>query len=318
MPETNNIFARDFTEAEIAAFVNQRVPLPSGEPHGAVRLSVVVPSFNQAGYLRQTLNSIANQHYPNLELIVLDGGSTDGSLDIIDEYKDIISHFESGPDGGQAAALNKGFAMATGDFIAWQNSDDLYLPGFFRAVEGAVARHPDADFLIANCYVVDQSGHILSPSHYGPFCVEYLTRVTWNVTSQSAFVSRNLVRIVGPMRNIKVAFDLDWFIKVGRKARAVVSIKRYGGAYRIHPDSKFSVVKSNEREGLMREIFVDLGLNVAPDIALSEQWPIKRWVLHFLIRMNRTLLYGRLGTPRSVTVIWRDLLRLCGYRLLGF
>jgi glycosyltransferase involved in cell wall biosynthesis len=318
MLNADNIFAHDFTDAEIAAFVNQRIPCPPDEPHGKVRLSVVVPSFNQAAYLRQTLNSIANQHYPNLELIVLDGGSTDGSLEIIKEYEDIISHFESGPDGGQAAALNKGFAMATGDIIAWQNSDDLYLPGFFRALEAAVGNYPDAEFLIANCYVVDPSGRIQSPTLYGPFCVEYLSRVNWNVTSQSAFVSRSLVRSIEPMKNIKVAFDRDGFIRVGRKASAVGNIKPYGGAYRNHPDSKLSVVKSNERDELMRGILADLGFKVAPGVALSKQWPLRRKLLTFLMRMNRTLLYGRLGTPRFVTVIWRNLLGLCGYRLLGY
>jgi glycosyltransferase involved in cell wall biosynthesis len=318
MPVGGSIFQGEFTDAEIAAFVAERKPSPASGTDGAVRLSIILPSYNQAVFLRQTLNSIANQHYPNLELIVLDGGSNDGSQDIIKEYADIVSYFESGPDGGQGAALNKGFAMASGDFIAWQNSDDIYLPGFFRAIEAAITEVPDADFLVCNSYVIDRSGRIQSPTLFGPFLVTYLTKVDWNVTSQSAFVARALVREVGPMRNINVAFDFDWFLKVGRAARSVVNIKRYGGAYRIHPESKFSIVSSGERETLERSIVAELGLKVSPDIPLSAQWPVQRRLLSLLQRGNRTILYGRLGTPRFVTALWTRMLGLCGFRMLGY
>jgi len=318
MPAEADIFRKEFSDADIAAFVADRQLSPAGGTPGAVRLSVILPSYNQAAFLRQTLNSIANQHYPNLELIVLDGGSNDGSQDIVKEYADIVSHFESGPDGGQASALNKGLAMVTGDFVAWQNSDDLYLPGFFRAIEAAVAEVPDADFLVGNSYIIDQSGRIQSPTLYGPFLVSYLTKVDWNVTSQSAFVARGLVSEVGPMRNINVAFDFDWFLKVGRAAKSVVNMKRYGGAYRIHPESKFSVVKSTQREAIERNIVADLGVSVSPDVPLSAQWPVQRRLLSLLQRVNRTILYGRLGTPRFITTLWTRALSFCGFRMLGY
>lgn len=318
MQAGGDIFRKEFSDVEIAAFVAHRIPLPAGESPGKIRFSVILPSFNQAAYLRQTLNSIANQHYPNLELIVLDGGSTDGSQDIVAEYADIVAHFESGPDGGQAAALNKGFSMATGDFIAWQNSDDLYLPGFFRSIEAAVARYPDADLLVANCYVVDQLGRIQSPSYFGPFGVEYLAKVDWNVTSQSVFVARHLVHEVGPLLNINVAFDFDWFLKVGKGASAIVNIKRYGGAYRIHPASKLSLVKSAEREALEQRIVADAGFDITPGKPLSAQWPTRRWLLLWLQRINRTVLYRRRGVPAFMSGLWVRLLALRGHRMLGY
>ena len=128
-----DIFSRAFTNGEIKAFAATRQR--TLDRHGGqTRLSVVVPSYNQAKFLRRTLNTIANQHYRNLQLIVLDGGSSDGSQSIIEEFRDILDIYESGPDGGQAKAINKGFGRCDGEFMAWQNSDDLYLPGFFASI----------------------------------------------------------------------------------------------------------------------------------------------------------------------------------------
>ncbi len=89
-------------------------------------VSIITPSYNQAKFLRRTLDSVLNQDYPNLEYIVIDGGSNDGSLEIIQEYADRLAYWESVPDKGQTDAINKGFNRATGKYIAWLNSDDVY------------------------------------------------------------------------------------------------------------------------------------------------------------------------------------------------
>jgi glycosyltransferase involved in cell wall biosynthesis len=108
---------------------------------------LVTPSFNQARYLRTTIESVLSQDYPNLRYIVMDGGSTDGSVDIIKEYADRLTYWESGPDGGQTAAIRRGFEIGGGEIINWINSDDYLEPGALRRVAELAAKHPDAAML---------------------------------------------------------------------------------------------------------------------------------------------------------------------------
>jgi glycosyltransferase involved in cell wall biosynthesis len=105
-----------------------------------LKISIVTPSYNQGQYLEETIQSVLDQNYPNLEYIIMDGGSTDNSVDIIKKYESQLAHWESKPDNGQADAIKRGFDMATGDILAWLNSDDYYLPDTFNQVSELFAR----------------------------------------------------------------------------------------------------------------------------------------------------------------------------------
>jgi len=119
-------------------------------------VSIITPSFNQAAFLERTIRSVLEQDYRNIEYLVVDGGSTDGSLDIIHKYASRLTWWMSEKDNGQAEAINKGFDHAQGDIVAWLNSDDYYLPGTVSVVVKAFDRHPQASMIYGNLLAVDE------------------------------------------------------------------------------------------------------------------------------------------------------------------
>lgn len=121
-------------------------------------ISIVVPSYNQAAFLEQNIRSILLQNYPKLEIIVMDGGSSDESVDILKKYDPWIAHWESEPDGGQTHALCKGFRRSTGDWVGWQNSDDWYQPGAFWALYAAMKAYPETDIFYGPTRLTNESG----------------------------------------------------------------------------------------------------------------------------------------------------------------
>lgn len=126
-------------------------------------ISIVVPSFNQGRWLRVCLESILSQNYSDIELIVMDGGSTDGSVDIIQTYEDRIAYWQSEPDGGQYRAIEEGLNRATGEIFAWLNADDLYLPWTLRTVASVFGQLPEVEWLTSNFpLMVDSDGVIYS------------------------------------------------------------------------------------------------------------------------------------------------------------
>jgi glycosyltransferase involved in cell wall biosynthesis len=135
-------------------------PLPGGASWP--RLSIVTPSYNQGRFLEQTIRSVLDQGYPNLEYFVLDGGSTDGSAEIVRRYADRLAGWTSEPDGGQFDAINKGFARATGEIMAWLNADDLYCPWTFETVARIFTDAPEVQWLTSQTLLhYDEQGALL-------------------------------------------------------------------------------------------------------------------------------------------------------------
>jgi len=129
-----------------------------------LKISIVTPSYNQAEFLEDAIKSVLSQGYPNLEYIVIDGGSTDGSVDIIKKYSDKLAYWVSEPDKGHGDALNKGFKQATGEIMAWINSDDYYFPWSLRVVSKIFSTYPQIEWLTTEKRVIsDINGKPSSP-----------------------------------------------------------------------------------------------------------------------------------------------------------
>lgn len=216
---------------------------PTQPPETLPRLSVVVPSYNQAPFLERTLRSIVDQRYPNLEIIVMDGGSTDGSLQICERYSDFISHLESGPDGGQSAAIAKGFSLATGEYISWLNSDDTYSPGALIALGSALAANPRIDFIYGNTHLIDDADRVVAYKRSARYVAGVMRYAFLTVPQMSAFWRRSLYEEVGGIdTTLRFCMDYDLFVRMAARS-APVRIDTDIGNFRLHGMSKTSTLE---------------------------------------------------------------------------
>jgi len=149
-----------FTSQDISEFV--RAPAPATRRFApGPRFSIVMPSFNHARFIERSLNSVLNQQYERIELIVMDGGSGDGTREILERYSRHIALWRSERDGGQSDALNSGFACATGEIYGWLNSDDLYLPGALHHAAHVFAANPQIDVVYGDWLTIDEADRII-------------------------------------------------------------------------------------------------------------------------------------------------------------
>ena len=178
------------------------------------KISIVTPSFNQGQFLEETIHSVLDQKYENLEYIVIDGGSTDLSVDIIKKYDERIKYWVSEKDNGQTQAINKGFERATGDIIAYLNSDDRYCLNVFGKIAQYFAQHPNCMWLCGNILFTDSSGSIIARKSpfYTPFVLRYGTASLYQPT---IFLRRKLFQEAGCLReNYHAIMDREWYCRI--------------------------------------------------------------------------------------------------------
>jgi glycosyltransferase involved in cell wall biosynthesis len=206
------------------------------------RISVITPSYNQAQFLERTIRSVLDQGYPDLEYIVVDGGSTDGSQEIIRKYADRISWWVSEKDRGQSHAINKGLQRATGEWLAWQNSDDVYAPGSFASLARAAGRHKRADLIIGNVNLIDSADHVLRDLRYVTPTFGSMLAEGMILTNQVAFWRRQVHAQTGWLdESLSCAFDYDWFLRLLESGRGAHVDEVWGG-YRFHGETKTSLI----------------------------------------------------------------------------
>ena len=213
-------------------------------PSTLPKISIITPSFNQAQYLERTLRSVLDQGYPNLEYIVIDGGSSDGSVEIIRRYADHLAYWVSEPDKGQAEALNKGLRRATGEWIAWQNSDDIYFPGAFQDLAMAASRDPGAGLIIGDMMLIDAMDRPLRDIRYVKPTANALIAEGMVLANQASFWRRNVQQQVGLLNeSFHCSFDYEWFLRLTEHTRAI-HVNRVWGALRLHGETKTSLLTS--------------------------------------------------------------------------
>jgi glycosyltransferase involved in cell wall biosynthesis len=209
-------------------------------------VSIVTPSYNQAKYLEATIQSVLGQDYENIEYIVVDGDSNDGSLEIIQQYADQLAWWVSEPDRGQTEAINKGFARAKGTILAWLNSDDTYLPGAITEVVAFFQAHPELGLVYGDANFIDAEGRVIGQFNAQQTSYQRLRRGGVYIPQQAAFWRADLWKQVGPLDpDTYFAMDYDLWVRLAR----VSDIRYFPGHtwanFRLHDDAK--TIASDER-----------------------------------------------------------------------
>ena len=208
------------------------------------KITIVTPSFNQGAYIEEALLSVKQQDYPNLEHIVVDGGSTDQTLDVLSKYG---NHAEwqhlrwiSERDKGQSDALNKGFRMATGDVIGWLNSDDRYRSGAFTTVADALRGHRETDILYGDYTLIDQSGNVTRirrEIEFSHFILRY-HRVLYIPTTSTFFRRRIFDEGNFIDDRLDYAMDYEFFLRLAQRGYRFRHIPSLLADFRLHSESK--------------------------------------------------------------------------------
>lgn len=201
-------------------------------------ISIVVPTLNQGEFIEQTLASIAGQCWPNLEVIVIDGGSTDGTASIVERYRHIVTEFVSEADSGQANAINKGFRVAKGTVMAWLNSDDYYLPLALRHAVDALRDCTQPRLAYGGCLVFRQSQpEARACPAKPPFDCDALKTRDF-IYQPSTFWTRALWERTGPLNeSLHFTLDWEWWLRACEHGE-FIPVEEYLSAYRLHPRHK--------------------------------------------------------------------------------
>jgi glycosyltransferase involved in cell wall biosynthesis len=219
------------------------------------KITVVTPSYNQGQFIEQTIHSVLAQGYPNLEYIVMDGGSTDGTVEILRKYEKHLA-WTSGRDCGQSDALNKGFQRASGEILAYINSDDVYEPGALLKVGGFFVNHPQTCWLTGRCQLIDQEGReirklITTYKNFWLLFKSYNVLLAIDYISQPAtFWRREVIQRVGVFdEKLHLTMDYDYSLRVGSQYKLWV-INDTLASFRVHSASKSASIIEHFNEDL--------------------------------------------------------------------
>ncbi len=212
------------------------------------RITIVTPLYNGGKFLRETIESVINQNYANFEYYIVDGASTDSSVDIIREYAHRVDWWITEKDHGQSDAINKGFARATGELFCWVNSDDILFPGCLEAVAECYLIQNQPDIIHTNVAYIDAETRITRFIRVPRQSRFFFFRGVWHGAAPSIFFKTSLMQAVGGLdKNLHLSMDIDIWMKMMKAGARVAHIPEYLGGFRQHETSK-TVVSKNSRK----------------------------------------------------------------------
>ena len=207
------------------------------------KISIVTPSFNHGQFLEETILSVLAQGYNNLEYIIIDGGSTDNTIEIIKKYESNIDYWISEPDQGQSDAINKGLKLATGDILGWLNSDDLYMPGCLKYISETVDLTARTIYF-GNCihFKSGNDGVVAYGSNVEHAVIHQNLAISDFIIQPSSFWTRETWNLVGNLcLNKEYVFDWEWFLRAKSLGVSLQPLKKHLSLYRIHSNQKSSI-----------------------------------------------------------------------------
>lgn len=223
------------------SFISQLQPCVVADTPVSDKISIVMPTFNHRAFIERSILSVLNQDYPNLEFIIVDGGSKDGTVEIIKKYASHLAYWVSEPDGGQSDALNKGFRHATGEIFGWLNSDDLYLPGAFAQAARAFAENPLKRIVHGDWLAIDAEDDIIAHEYSFDFSLNQFKYEGFHINAQAMFWKRDVhSRFSGFDAGLYNTMDYQMILEFGinEGVSAFSRVSKALGCFRRHPDQK--------------------------------------------------------------------------------
>lgn len=202
------------------------------------KVSIITPSFNQGQFLEASIRSVLEQDYPNIEYIVVDGGSKDDSVEVIKKYQDRLAWWVSEKDKGHADALNKGFSRATGEILAWLNSDDIYFPGAVTEAVSVLQSHPEVGMVYGDADLIDDSGETVGQFGSKQTGYRQMLRGSVHIPQATTFFRTDIWKQVGPLDlSLFFSFDYDLWVRIA-KVSQVLYVPKHWAKFRIHGAGK--------------------------------------------------------------------------------
>jgi glycosyltransferase involved in cell wall biosynthesis len=281
-------------------------------------ISVITPSYQQGRFIEQTVRSILLQGYPKLEYIIMDGGSTDMTLQVIQRYEDWITHWESAPDGGQADAIQRGWARATGDLVAWLNSDDWYAPGALLRVGRAYAAAGGPEWIagaVQNMKAAG-SGTIKTPQPMTAAELLGFRNHSWH--QPGMFWRRDFIRKIGALnQSYHIAFDHEYWVRSILAGHQPLCLPEVLTFFRIHADAKTGAFS---KQGMDEFVAIKdkYRSRLSPRDQRQVEEDLRKLKAEYLEVIARGLVrQGRRGEAVRYVLEHRDLLPLMGKAYFG-